>query len=151
MRDTVQAEVTMTFLVSQDLSFRIPVELSYDSSDPYAVEITFHLPGDAPVSWAFARELLLDGLSRPTGEGDVRIAPASPRGSRTSSSDSKSAVNGPCSGPGPPLWWPSSIGRTGWCLSARSRQPAIRSAISTPNSTASWPRTGTRAEGRIRG
>jgi len=80
MRDTVQAEVTMTFLVSQELSFRIPVELSYDSGDPYAVEITFHLPGDAPVSWAFARELLLDGLSKPSGEGDVRIAPASPEG-----------------------------------------------------------------------
>lgn len=78
MRDTVQAEVTMSFVVSQDLSFRIPVELAYDSNDPYAVEITFHLPGDAPVTWAFARELLLEGLSRPTGEGDVHIAPAGP-------------------------------------------------------------------------
>lgn len=76
MSDTVQAEVTMTFLVSAELAFRIPVELAYDSGDPYAVEITFHLPGDAPVSWAFARELLLDGLSRPSGEGDVHIAPA---------------------------------------------------------------------------
>ncbi|WFB08427.1 SsgA family sporulation/cell division regulator [Streptomyces sp. LX-29] len=80
MRDTVQAEVTMSFVVSHDLSFRIPVELGYDSADPYAVEITFHLPGDAPVTWAFARELLLDGLSAPTGEGDVHIAPTSPKG-----------------------------------------------------------------------
>ncbi|MFH8368003.1 SsgA family sporulation/cell division regulator [Streptomyces sp. NPDC018031] len=78
MRDTVQAEVTMSFVVSQDLSFRIPVELAYDSNDPYAVEITFHLPGDAPVTWAFARELLLDGLSGPAGEGDVHITPAGP-------------------------------------------------------------------------
>ncbi|MEV5509151.1 MULTISPECIES: SsgA family sporulation/cell division regulator [Streptomyces] len=77
MRDTVQAEVIMTFLVSEELSFRIPVELGYDSSDPYAVKFTFHLPGDAPVTWAFARELLLDGLSQPSGEGDVHIAPAS--------------------------------------------------------------------------
>ncbi|EME98795.1 SsgA family sporulation/cell division regulator [Streptomyces mobaraensis NBRC 13819 = DSM 40847] len=77
MRDTVQAEVIMTFLVSEELSFRIPVELAYDSSDPYAVKFTFHLPGDAPVTWAFARELLLDGLSQPSGEGDVHIAPAS--------------------------------------------------------------------------
>ncbi|KUJ67881.1 regulator [Streptomyces albus subsp. albus] len=78
MHDTVQAEVTMSFVVSQDLSFRIPVELAYRANDPYAVEITFHLPGDAPVTWAFARELLLDGLTGPTGEGDVHIAPASP-------------------------------------------------------------------------
>ncbi|MBB5934166.1 SsgA family sporulation/cell division regulator [Streptomyces zagrosensis] len=78
MRDTVQAEVTMTFFVSEELSFRIPVELGYDKADPYAVQFTFHLPGDAPVSWAFARELLLDGLSGPTGEGDVHICPAGP-------------------------------------------------------------------------
>ncbi|MFC5719799.1 SsgA family sporulation/cell division regulator [Streptomyces gamaensis] len=77
MRETVQAEVIMTFLVSEELSFRIPVGLDYDSSDPYAVKFTFHLPGDAPVTWAFARELLLDGLSQPSGEGDVHIAPAS--------------------------------------------------------------------------
>ncbi|ARZ69023.1 regulator [Streptomyces albireticuli] len=67
----------MTFLVSEELSFRIPVGLDYDSSDPYAVKFTFHLPGDAPVTWAFARELLLDGLSQPSGEGDVHISPAS--------------------------------------------------------------------------
>jgi hypothetical protein len=78
MHETVQAEVSMTFLVSTDLSFRIPVGLRYDSEDPYAVEIVFHLPGDAPVRWTFARELLLDGLSKPSGEGDVHIAPPSP-------------------------------------------------------------------------
>ncbi|MFE6737346.1 SsgA family sporulation/cell division regulator [Streptomyces tubercidicus] len=78
MTDTVQAEVIMSFVVSEELSFRIPVELDFASSDPYAVRLTFDLPGDAPVTWAFGRELLLDGLSRPSGEGDVRIEPASP-------------------------------------------------------------------------
>ncbi|MDH6215094.1 SsgA family sporulation/cell division regulator [Streptomyces pseudovenezuelae] len=78
MRESVQAEVMMSFLVSEELSFRIPVELSYESCDPYAVRLTFHLPGDAPVTWAFGRELLIDGVGRPTGEGDVRVAPADP-------------------------------------------------------------------------
>ena len=68
----------MSFLVSEELSFRIPVELRYDAGDPYAVRLTFHLPGDAPVTWAFGRELLLDGISRPCGEGDVHIAPTDP-------------------------------------------------------------------------
>ncbi|CAM5329597.1 MULTISPECIES: SsgA family sporulation/cell division regulator [Streptomyces] len=77
MTDTVQAEVIMSFLVSEELAFRIPVELFFDSADPYAVSFTFDLPGDAPVTWAFSRELLLDGLSKPSGEGDVRIGPAS--------------------------------------------------------------------------
>lgn len=66
----------MSFLVSEELSFRIPVELRYDPCDPYAVRLTFHLPGDAPVTWAFGRELLIDGMGRPCGEGDVRVSPA---------------------------------------------------------------------------
>ena len=66
----------MSFLVSEELSFRIPVELEYESCDPYAVRLTFHLPGDAPVTWAFGRELLIDGVGRPCGEGDVRVSPA---------------------------------------------------------------------------
>ncbi|MFK0289134.1 SsgA family sporulation/cell division regulator [Streptomyces sp. NPDC090442] len=78
MNDTVQAEVIMSFLVSEELSFRIPVELDFDSGDPYAVRLTFDLPGDAPVTWVFGRELLLDGLNHPAGEGDVRVEPSSP-------------------------------------------------------------------------
>ncbi|MEU7177163.1 SsgA family sporulation/cell division regulator [Streptomyces celluloflavus] len=77
MNDTVQAEVIMSFLVSEELAFRIPVELDFDSADPYAIRLTFDLPGDVPVTWTFSRELLLDGLSRPSGEGDVRIEPSS--------------------------------------------------------------------------
>ncbi|MCN9242020.1 SsgA family sporulation/cell division regulator [Streptomyces sp. NPDC052051] len=78
MRESVQAEVMMSFLVSDELSFRIPVELRYETCDPYAVRLTFHLPGDAPVTWAFGRELLVDGVGRPCGIGDVHIAPAEP-------------------------------------------------------------------------
>ena len=78
MRESVQAEVMMSFLVSEELSFRIPVELCYETCDPYAVRLTFHLPGDAPVTWAFGRELLVDGVGRPSGDGDVHIAPADP-------------------------------------------------------------------------
>ncbi|MEU5364927.1 SsgA family sporulation/cell division regulator [Streptomyces sp. NPDC005925] len=78
MRESVQAEVMMSFLVSEELSFRIPVELRYETCDPYAIRLTFHLPGDAPVTWAFGRELLIDGVGRPCGDGDVRVAPAEP-------------------------------------------------------------------------
>lgn len=70
----------MSFLVSEELSFRIPVELRYEVGDPYAIRMTFHLPGDAPVTWAFGRELLLDGLNSPSGDGDVHIGPTEPEG-----------------------------------------------------------------------
>jgi Streptomyces sporulation and cell division protein, SsgA len=75
MSETVQAYITMNFLASDELSFRIPVGLDYDADDPYAVRLTFNIPGEAPVSWVFSRELLIDGISRPAGEGDVRIRP----------------------------------------------------------------------------
>ncbi|MEU5434016.1 SsgA family sporulation/cell division regulator [Streptomyces sp. NPDC020719] len=78
MRESVEAEVMMKFLVSEELAFRIPVELTYRAVDPYAIRMTFHLPGDAPVTWAFGRELLLDGINAPSGDGDVHIAPTRP-------------------------------------------------------------------------
>ncbi|KJK55987.1 SsgA family sporulation/cell division regulator [Saccharothrix sp. ST-888] len=75
MHSTVQGHVVMNLVVSNELSFRIVVDLEYDPVDPYAIRLTFHLPGDAPVTWVFARELLLDGISGPAGEGDVHIHP----------------------------------------------------------------------------
>ncbi|MEV7783036.1 SsgA family sporulation/cell division regulator [Kitasatospora sp. NPDC088351] len=74
---TVQGHLVMNLVASNELSFRIVVDLAYDPIDPYAVRFTFHLPGDEPVTWVFARELLLDGISRPAGEGDVHIHPVS--------------------------------------------------------------------------
>ncbi|MDH6576453.1 SsgA family sporulation/cell division regulator [Kitasatospora sp. MAP5-34] len=75
MHSTVQGHVVMQLVVSNELSFRIVVDLEYDPADPYAVRCIFHLPGDTPVAWVFARELLLDGISSATGEGDVQIHP----------------------------------------------------------------------------
>lgn len=72
---TVQGHLVMNLVVSPELSFSIVVDLAYEADDPYAVRFAFHLPGDAPVTWVFARELLLDGLSAPSGEGDVHIHP----------------------------------------------------------------------------
>ncbi|GAA1965710.1 SsgA family sporulation/cell division regulator [Kitasatospora viridis] len=75
MQSTVQGHVVMSLVVSAELSFRLVADLEYDAADPYAVRLTFHLPGDAPVTWVFGRELLLDGVSAPSGEGDVHIHP----------------------------------------------------------------------------
>ena len=51
----------------------------YDSGDPFAVRIRFGgrtRPEDEGVEWLVARELLHVGLTRPSGEGDVRVWPA---------------------------------------------------------------------------
>ncbi len=79
MRESVKAGVLMSFVVTEELSFLVPVEIQYESREPYAVRMTFHLPGDPPLIWVFGRELLFEGIHRPSGEGDVRIAPIVPR------------------------------------------------------------------------
>ena len=50
------------------------IQMSYASSDPYALTISFSLHDD-PMSWTFARNLLSGGLIEPTGDGDVHVWP----------------------------------------------------------------------------
>ncbi|CCK24897.1 hypothetical protein BN159_0518 [Streptomyces davaonensis JCM 4913] len=56
----------------------IPVTLRYTSSDPLAVHLGFpsHVTLDGKAAtWAFARELLTEGLVRATGAGSVCVRP----------------------------------------------------------------------------
>jgi hypothetical protein len=46
------------------------------------VSVTFQT-GDTAVCWVFARDLLISGLSAPTGEGDVMIWPSAGADGRT--------------------------------------------------------------------
>lgn len=53
----------------------VQVTLSYLTSDPHAVHLSFSNGVSDDVDWVFSRLLLADGLHRQTGQGDVRIAP----------------------------------------------------------------------------
>lgn len=56
-----------------------PVEatLEYRPDDPYAIRIAFRTQASTEaVVWAFARQLLTDGISAPSGAGDVRTWPS---------------------------------------------------------------------------
>ncbi|MEU6347567.1 SsgA family sporulation/cell division regulator [Streptomyces sp. NPDC046977] len=77
MRGTVVERELMMHLVRSPQD-RIPVmaRLIYRVASPCAVHIAFHIDSEKPVYWFFARDLLLDGLFRPSGSGDVRIWPA---------------------------------------------------------------------------
>jgi hypothetical protein len=54
----------------------VPVRMIYDTADPFAVHLHFHVGREAESRWVFARELLTLGLSRSAGEGNVRIWPS---------------------------------------------------------------------------
>jgi hypothetical protein len=74
-RVVVRQELTVRLVLSPERSVPVAARLLYRADDPYAVHITFHLDQDAPVTWVFARELMVEGVFRACGHGDVRIWP----------------------------------------------------------------------------
>ncbi|MFI8235741.1 SsgA family sporulation/cell division regulator [Streptomyces sp. NPDC085866] len=71
----VERELELRLILSPERSIPVPARLSYRPDDPYAIHITFHINSEHPVSWTFARELLVEGVFRPCGHGDVRVWP----------------------------------------------------------------------------
>ncbi|WP_395360834.1 SsgA family sporulation/cell division regulator [Streptomyces sp. YH02] len=72
---TVERELELKLVLSPERAIPVPARLAYRTDDPYAVHITFHIGTDHPVNWTFARELLVEGVFRACGHGDVRIWP----------------------------------------------------------------------------
>ncbi|MEV0980610.1 SsgA family sporulation/cell division regulator [Streptomyces sp. NPDC049915] len=75
MHTVVERELELRLILSPERAFPVPARLGYRTDDPYAVHITFHINSDHPVHWTFARELLVEGVFRPCGHGDVRVWP----------------------------------------------------------------------------
>ncbi|WP_405897985.1 SsgA family sporulation/cell division regulator [Streptomyces sp. NBC_00727] len=75
MHTVVERELELKLVLSPERSIAVPARLTYRTEDPYAVHITFHITSDSPVYWTFARDLLVEGVFRPCGQGDVRIWP----------------------------------------------------------------------------
>jgi hypothetical protein len=75
MHTVVERELELTLVLSPERGIPVPARLAYRTDDPYAVHITFHVGSASPIHWTFARELLVEGVFRACGEGDVRIWP----------------------------------------------------------------------------
>ncbi|OIJ98792.1 sporulation protein SsgA [Streptomyces sp. MUSC 14] len=71
----VERELELKLILSPERSIPVPARLVYRAEDPYAVHITFHINSESPVHWTFARDLLVEGVFRPCGHGDVRVWP----------------------------------------------------------------------------
>ncbi|NUQ89124.1 MAG: SsgA family sporulation/cell division regulator, partial [Glycomyces artemisiae] len=57
----------------------VPATFEYDAADPWAVRITFPGAGGdtaTGVRWMVGRDLLLQGVTDPAGEGDVQLFPS---------------------------------------------------------------------------
>jgi hypothetical protein len=76
-RITADVAVDVTFYC-RDLDghrYELDTVLGYARSDAFAVTMTFGAV-DPMVTWTFGRDLLMRGITHPTGEGDVRICPS---------------------------------------------------------------------------
>ncbi|MFF3844760.1 SsgA family sporulation/cell division regulator [Streptomyces sp. NPDC002328] len=71
----VERELELGLVLSPERSIPVPARLGYHSDDPFAVHVAFHIHSERPVHWTFARELLVEGVFRPCGQGDVRVWP----------------------------------------------------------------------------
>ncbi|GAA3137397.1 SsgA family sporulation/cell division regulator [Streptomyces rameus] len=76
----VERELELELILAPERSVPVPARLSYRSDDPYAVHIAFHINSEQPVTWTFARDLLVEGVFRPCGHGDVRVWPTKVNG-----------------------------------------------------------------------
>ena len=79
MRDThetgIDQHITLACVDPWGRAVDVPTTLSFDRADPYAVTLTFHA-ASGDVVWMMARQVLLQGLTSPAGEGDIRVYPS---------------------------------------------------------------------------
>ena len=71
---TVTQGLTLELIDPAGAVTPIEAELHYDPRDPYAVTAVF-MTGSSQVRWTFGRDLLLEGLYEPSGDGDVHVWP----------------------------------------------------------------------------
>ncbi|MFD3942021.1 SsgA family sporulation/cell division regulator [Streptomyces sp. NPDC058579] len=78
MSTVIEQAVQARLVASAPRMETVPATLRYDREDPFAVSMAFPPPATlegVEVSWAFARELLVQGIDGPAGLGDVRVRP----------------------------------------------------------------------------
>ncbi|WP_030241738.1 MULTISPECIES: SsgA family sporulation/cell division regulator [unclassified Streptomyces] len=80
MRTVVERELELKLVLSPEHRIPVSARLEYVTDDPYAVHVTFHVGSAHAVTWTFARDLLVEGVFRPCGRGDVRVWPAKSEG-----------------------------------------------------------------------
>lgn len=71
---TVHVDIAMHSVDAHGSLHRLDAGFGYAPHNPFAVTVTFRTAyGD--VAWAFARELLVEGIDTPSGDGDVHVWP----------------------------------------------------------------------------
>lgn len=77
MSDAIIEPCRLTVEAGPEVGRSVRCWLAYDPAHPYEARLIVDEPDEDGqlITWTFARDLLLSGQWRPTGDGDVRIAP----------------------------------------------------------------------------
>jgi hypothetical protein len=70
----VTQSVTLELIDASGTATPMQADLNYDPRDPYAVTAVF-MTGAGNVRWTFGRDLLVQGIYEPAGDGDVHVWP----------------------------------------------------------------------------
>lgn len=73
-RTVVTRQATLEFVDPVGDNGSLDADFVYDPADPFAVTTVFKTAA-GPVAWTFARDLILEGVYEPTGDGDVHVWP----------------------------------------------------------------------------
>ncbi|WP_354642747.1 SsgA family sporulation/cell division regulator [Kitasatospora camelliae] len=72
----VEEVLDLRIALEQDLVGEVRTRFRYEADRPYEVRLTFHVGRLDEADWVFSRELLRDGLSALSGQGDIKLWPA---------------------------------------------------------------------------
>jgi hypothetical protein len=78
-QDCPDLHLTLWLHASAQEMLPVQARFHYNRAMPFAVSVDFSNTSGGAVTWVLSRELLSQGLLRPTGEGDVRVWPPCPR------------------------------------------------------------------------
>lgn len=71
---TLSTTAVQIATVNAEQDHDLAASFAYDPADAWAVTMTVET-ASGPVTWTFARELLVEGQFEPVGEGDVQVWP----------------------------------------------------------------------------
>jgi hypothetical protein len=70
----IELALNMSVVLASGRLVPLETRLGYHDGDPYAVRMDFHV-GESVCCWMLSRDLLIEGLSRRAGTGDVKVWP----------------------------------------------------------------------------
>ncbi|MFJ4675837.1 SsgA family sporulation/cell division regulator [Kitasatospora sp. NPDC088783] len=71
----VVRHLVLEVVVAPELHVPVVARLRYGADEPYTVHLDSHVDLPDPVTWLLSRDVLLAGLTRPAGLGDMSVAP----------------------------------------------------------------------------